>query len=291
MSQPFDPRQHMLAQSFEIFHYYDSKLDNVELHHHDFFEIYLFLNGNVDYSIESRIYHLLPGDMLLISPLELHQPRIAQDTPYERIVLWINKAFLLQFSSPQTSLTSCFDSVNPQHTNLLRFSPAQREVIQGLMLQLINETGNQEYGGDLASMSILMSLLIEINRVAQATPPKHESGDKAAMLVSNVLAYINDHYNEELSLDSIANRFFISKYHLSHEFNRLVGTSVYRYIVQKRLLIAKQMLSDGVPPTDAYQHCGFKDYANFYRAFKSTYNINPKKFAELSQDVGFPWEE
>ena len=43
MPQTFDPRQHMLAQSFEIFHYCDSNLDNVELHHHDFFEIYLFL--------------------------------------------------------------------------------------------------------------------------------------------------------------------------------------------------------------------------------------------------------
>lgn len=292
MTQPFDPRQHMLAQSFEIFHYCDSKLDNVELHHHDFFEIYLFLSGNVDYSIESRIYHLLPGDMLLISPLELHQPRITQEVtpPYERIVLWINKAFLNQFSSPQTSLTSCFDANDPHHTNLLRFSPAQREIVQGLMLQLISEAGNRSYGGDLVSISILMQLLVEINRVAQTTIPKYESGDKAAMLVSNVLDYINEHYNEELSLDTIANKFFISKYHLSHEFNRLVGTSVYRYIVQKRLVIAKQMLSDGVPPTDAYQHCGFKDYANFYRAFKNTYDINPKKFAEISQGDLNPWQ-
>ena len=292
MTQAFDPRQHMLAQSFEIFHYCDSNLDNVELHHHDFYEIYLFLSGNVDYSIESRIYHLLPGDMLLISPLELHQPRITQEpTPYERIVLWINKTFLLQFSSPQTSLTSCFDSNNPRHTNLLRFTPAQREVVKGLMLQLINETGNKSYGGDLVSMSLLMRLLVEINRVAQTTPPQYEENDKASALVQNVLEYINEHYHEELSLDSIANQFFISKYHLSHEFNRLVGTSVYRYIVQKRLVIAKQMLSDGIPPTNAYQHCGFKDYANFFRAFKTTYSINPKKFFELSQNELKPWQK
>ena len=70
----------------------------------------------------------------------------------------------------------------------------------------------------------------------------------------------------------------ISKYHLSHEFHRLVGTSVYRYIIQKRLVIAKQMLANGVAPTDVYGHCGFGDYANFYRAFKAEYHISPKQF-------------
>ena len=101
-----------------------------------------------------------------------------------------------------------------------------------------------------------------------------------------MLNYINDHYHEELSLDLLASRFFVNKYHLSHEFNRLVGTSIYRYVIQKRLVIAKQMLSDGLPPTDVYQHCGFGDYSNFYRAFKAEYGISPKDFSGLSQSGG-----
>ena len=94
----------------------------------------------------------------------------------------------------------------------------------------------------------------------------------------NVLGYINDHYAEDLSLDHLANRFFISKYHLAREFQRLVGTSVHRYIVQKRLVIAKQMLSEGKPSSEVYQKCGFGDYSNFYRAFKAEYQISPKDF-------------
>ena len=80
--------------------------------------------------------------------------------------------------------------------------------------------------------------------------------------------------------------FFVNKYHLSHEFNRLVGTSIYRYVIQKRLVIAKQMLSDGLPPTDVYQHCGFGDYSNFYRAFKAEYGISPKDFSGTAQTNG-----
>ena len=84
-AQNFTQRQHMLRPGYEIFRYCDSELGEVSLHHHDFYEIYLFLNGSVEYSIESRIYRLLPGDILLIGPMELHQPRIAKDHgPYER---------------------------------------------------------------------------------------------------------------------------------------------------------------------------------------------------------------
>lgn len=78
-AQNFTQRQHMLRPGYEIFRYCDSELGEVSLHHHDFYEIYLFLNGSVEYSIESRIYRLLPGDILLIGPMELHQPRIAKD--------------------------------------------------------------------------------------------------------------------------------------------------------------------------------------------------------------------
>ena len=68
----------------------------------------------------------------------------------------------------------------------------------------------------------------------------------------------------------------MSKYHLSHEFSRVVGTGVYRYIMLKRLLIARQMLSGGVAPGTVFSSCGFGDYANFYRAFKSQYGISPR---------------
>ena len=237
-AQNFTQRQHMLRPGYEIFRYCDSELGEVSLHHHDFYEIYLFLNGSVEYSIESRIYRLLPGDILLIGPMELHQPRIAKDHgPYERMVLWLDKRYLEQLSTPQTA-----------------------------------------YGSDVVARSCLLQLLAGLNRFALAAPARHEVEDKAGPVVAEVLHYINEHYPDELSLDLLSAKFFISKYHLSHEFHRLVGTSVYRYIIQKRLVIAKQMLANGVAPTDVYGHCGFGDYANFYRAFKAEYHISPKQF-------------
>ena len=121
----------------------------------------------------------------------------------------------------------------------------------------------------------MTALLARISAISDQQPSIRTPAESQAQ---EVLHYINEHYPDELSLDLLSAKFFISKYHLSHEFHRLVGTSVYRYIIQKRLVIAKQMLANGVAPTDVYGHCGFGDYANFYRAFKAEYHISPKQF-------------
>ena len=125
---------------------------------------------------------------------------------------------------------------------------------------------------------LLLQVMVALNRLAATLPSDGLNAERDAGVVPQVLRYINEHYTDPLSLELLSSKFFVSKYHLSHEFNRVVGTSVYRYIVQKRLVIAKQMLAGGVAPTDVYRHCGFGDYANFYRAFKAEYHISPKQY-------------
>jgi len=276
--QKFDTRQTMHSNTFEVFRYKDAYLKEVALHHHDFYEVYFFLSGNVQYYIESRSYLLTPGDVLLISPMELHQPMFGSDQrEYERIVLWIDKQFLEGFSLPGERFTACFDTSTPNHSNLLRPEGVQRQFLTFLLEQLIQENASQEPYREVAAMSYLAQVLIFLNRLALQ---QHREDPVTAQdsTVYNVLGYINEHYNENLTLDDLANRFFISKYHLSREFQRLVGSSVHRYIVQKRLVMAKQMLSNGKPSSEVYQSCGFGDYSNFYRAFKAEYQISPKEY-------------
>ena len=138
--QAFDPRQNMSDSKFEIFHYRDAKFEGVPVHQHDFYEVYYFIGGSVEYSVEGRTYELKSGDLLLINPLELHQPRIAPDQQaYERIVLWINKNYLSELCFNKTSLTRCFDSSIPDHTNLLRPTKIQQTYISAMLTELINE--------------------------------------------------------------------------------------------------------------------------------------------------------
>ena len=278
-SQRFEERQNMHTNTYEIFHYKDAYPREVALHHHDFYEIYFFLSGNVQYNIESRSYSLTPGDVLLISPLELHQPVFSQDhRSYERVVLWIDKPFLDSLGLPGQDLGACFDTTRPNHANLLRPDGTQRQILNFYLEQLRQEAASAEPYQDIQSLALLVQILVMLNRLALKERQLPENNAHFDSVVYSILTYINEHYRDDLSLDFLANKFFISKYHLSREFNRLIGTSVHRYIIQKRLVMAKQMMSDGVSSSEVYQHCGFGDYSNFYRAFKSEYEISPKEF-------------
>lgn len=274
-AQHFDPRQTMQRQDFEIFHYREPQPEEVEVHHHDFYEVYLFLGGEAQYWVEGHIFHLQPGDLLLINPMELHRPIIKSDsTVYERIVLWIDKNYLESLSG-SVSLTRCFDNTIPTHTNLLRPSSVARSNLITRMGELVRESYGNDYGAQLCASGIFLQFMVELNRMSLNYGIIFEERDEPSGLVSGVLTYISEHYDENLSLEVLAAKFFVSKYHLSHEFTRAVGVGVYRYIILKRLLTAKQMLTDGMQPGEVYGKCGFRDYTTFFRAFKAEYGISP----------------
>ena len=283
---PYTRRQTMIAQDYEIYRYRSTYMNEVELHHHDFYEVYLLLRGRVEYIVENQIYRMRPGDWMLTSPLELHQARIATDADaYERFVLWIARPYLDRLSTPRTSLTRCFDTSVSTHTNLLRLPGAAGAQLRASIERLASLRASREYGNDLLAQGALVELMIGINRAAEERGDSRPAGS-SDQVVDAVLHYINEHYSESLTLDQLAEQFFISKYHLLRKFDAQVGTTVHRYILQKRLLIAKQLLAGGVAPSEACQHCGFGDYANFYRAFRAEYGMTPRQYVQSVRDTG-----
>ena len=143
----------------------------------------------------------------------------------------------------------------------------------------------ESYGSDLLAVCSLVELMVAINQsAADRSMQSALSADMASdRVVDGVLSYINEHYSEALTLDQLSEKFFISKYHLLRKFDAQVGTTVHRYILQKRLLNAKQLLAGGVPPNEVCQYCGFGDYANFYRAFRAEYNQTPRQYIQSAR--------
>lgn len=277
----FDPRQDMRTPDFEVFHYHHIHPVDVELHHHDFYMVYYFLGDQTRFQVNGRIYNLETGDLLLIAPTEFHRPiPDTKSKSSERIVLWISKGFLEQFSDADVCLSHCFDSSRPDHTCLLRPNTTQRANLAQWLGELLQETDARDFGSELYCRGILLQLLTALNRISLRSAPQEQQD--TSPLAAKVLDYINEHYNEPLSLESLAQHFFVSKYHLSHEFSSVVGTGVYRCIMLKRLHMAKQMLSSGMAPGAVYGSCGFSDYANFFRAFKAQYGVSPSDCVEKS---------
>lgn len=268
--QRFDPRQKMNSDTYEVFHYLDLESRHLEAHFHDFYEVFYFIGGDVDYWIDGSLYALKPGDILLIRPTELHKPvpRDVTSANYERIVLWLEKSYLENLEGGM--FTTCFALT--ADTKILRPSHAVRGQIQPLFEQLVTEYYGDAFGSKSCVYGILLQFLTHINRIALSGKA---TGESTPTFVTDILTYINTHYCEPLTLDDLASHFFVSKYYLSHEFKKAVGTGVHRYIMLKRLSVAYDLLADGVSPNQAAVQCGFGDYTAFYRAFRTEYGISP----------------
>ncbi len=275
----FDPRQEMLHPEYELQYKRDHTLKDVAMHHHDFYEIYFLVSGDVTYTVDNRICRVMPGDILVIAPKELHQVYIRSEASvYERYVLWVDPAAIEALSSPVSNLLQSLDPENSAAVRQLRLQPGDQKHVLALLDALLLESGGERFGCDLQCKSLITQLLVHINRLATQEGDYYEAFSSSSQFVSRVIDYINQHYQEHLSLDKLAEQFFVSKYHLSHEFNRQVGTSIHRYIQKKRLQVAHQLLSQGIRPNQISSECGFGDYAGFYRAFRAEYGFSPRHF-------------
>ena len=93
----------------------------------------------------------------------------------------------------------------------------------------------------------------------------------------DIITYINEHLTDNLDLETICQRFYLSKSQLNRRFKRVTGSTVWEYISTKRLLLAKEMLQKGEHPTHVAEQCGFNDYCTFFRAYKGRFRISPKE--------------
>lgn len=273
-AQNFETRQIMHRPNYELFYYKEPKGATL-VHHHDFYEMYFLLDGNVSYWVNGEIYNLKPGDILLINPMVLHRPVDNKNAVCERMVLWLEKQYL-EGLSLDFPLNKCFfKDVNVLHPS----ASSRAELIDKLSL-IIKENKNKEMGGNLYADALLLQFMVEINRLSIKLSQSKKTINEPKELISGVLEYINENYSNDITLDNIAKEFYVSKYYLSHEFSNSVGTGIYRYIILKRLLEAKRFLLNGASSKEACEKCGFKDYANFFRAFKNEYGISPKEFKD-----------
>lgn len=278
----FTDRQFMINPDFELYHYKNIDVLNVELHHHDFNEIYILLSGDVEYFIEGIKYNLTPGDILLINSKELHRPEIKPGTPYERIVLFIRPEFIISRNSEGANLSLCFESHNGGYNHLLHPEDKILITIKEVLIKIFTLLNSTSFGADILKELYITEFLVYINQCFLNNTKQKESTRIHDKFIEIIIDYVNKNIDNDLSLDLIAHELFISKYHLSHYFKRYLGISLHRFIKYKRLLIARSLLRADSSVTNACQKCGFGDYNNFIRSFKKLYGLSPKKFAKSS---------
>lgn len=277
--QKFTQRQSLDGKQAEIFFYVDPLPVSVPPHQHDFYELYLFIdgrNGQVQYQAGDELYDLAPGDILLIPPDVPHHPLFPKSpSPYRRIVLWFTENAL-------HSLQHDGDlPLSRAKVALYRFSPVISSYILETAFSMAEEFYSDDSCSALLAHAYFEKLFAIIARYAEQQ--KHlRPGLKEDQLAIDAIFYINHHLLETLSLDVLADKCFVSKYYLSRKFKEYTSMTVHQYIQQRRMLWAKSLLESGHLPSDVYKRCGFNSYSTFFRAFSAYYGLSPRGFLNVS---------
>ena len=259
-----------LKEDFRLFHINDRTDREFELHYHDFHKIIVFVSGKVTYHIEGKAYQLKPQDILLVSQGAIHKPEIDPSIPYERYIFWIRD----DLSSPE--LNTCFQKANDRSFNLIRLDSVLQEKLKDLLPEIEHSLRDTQFGDSILSKALFAQFMVYINRIflksSSAPDQKSYSSDSQ---VEQLLKYINRNLSENLSIDHLAEKFFFSKYHMMRKFKKETGYTIHNYIISKRLLHARSLITQGTPVMKAAMQSGFQDYTAFVRAYKKQFGTVP----------------
>lgn len=245
------------------------------LHAHPYCEVFYFIRGEGYYTVEGRDYPLAPGNVLLTRDGEIHKLHISPDTPYERMAIHFPLDQILGKHTTFADLRSLFLDRSPGCANLFTPDGDSAAFLSACFSRICRPTVNEE-DFRLALNAHLPSLLTELcnlQRNAHQTTSKHESDST----LSEIIDYINRHLTEIQGLTELEQRFFFSKSTLNRLFSESTGSTVWEYVVLKRLHAARRMLQDGKSAAVAAAACGFGDYSAFYRQYRRTFGESPRR--------------
>ena len=213
-----------LLENFRLFHLNSQGGTKVDYHYHEFCKLLLLVSGRGGYVVDGQRYLLQPGDVVLIGSRSAHRPELEEDSAYERIIIYIDPGFLQHSSTADCNLLELF-SANRGH--VLRLKENDRKKIFALAAALEKELSGADYGRILLCSTALLRLLVEIGRCGQNSEnPQPAMTDNPR--VRQWLQYIDRHLTEDLDVDTLAEAFFISKYHMMRLFHQETGFTVHK---------------------------------------------------------------
>ena len=261
-----------LEQDFRLFHIKDQTKREFSYHYHDFHKVIIFLSGKAAYHIEGKSYYLKPWDILLVNRHAIHKPEIDFSVPYERFVLWIRDDI------KSTELLRCFQKAIDRSYNLIRLDSDTQEKLKQLLYELEAALKDEKFGSDLLGSALFTQFMVYVNRIFLEKQYIYDTRSYSSdSQIEELLRYINHNLTEDLSIETLARKYYLSKYHMMRKFKEETGYTIHNYIISKRLLLARTKISEGIPILKAAQLSGFSDYTTFSRAYKKQFGTAPSQ--------------
>lgn len=233
------------------------------LHSHDgVYEILYIEEGTPSFWVEGTSYPLSKGDIVIARQDEMHRIIHMESYMYKRLVINIKTEF---FNIEGCDNYAAFFENRP--VGLGNYFPSN-EVFEDIIARIKKYVVLRE--------KVLVKLaLCELSWALNSASAN--SLIESRGFVQDIVLYINENITQPLTLEKIAEHFYISKYHLCRIFKEKLGLTVAKYITHKRIMMVKELCASGKNITEACISSGFGDYSSFYVAYKKETGKSPNK--------------
>ena len=238
------------------------------LHTHNCTELFYVTKGNGNFQINNEIFPVKADDLIIVNPMITHTEQGIKGQTFEYIVMGIED-FILQ-------------NTNGKGYFFSNYYDYKHEVLFYLKTLMI-EAKRKEEGYQQMCQCLLEELVINIVRRAniRVEIAHVESKNKLCVTIEN---YIDAHFKEDISLDTLSQVTYVSKYHIVHAFKENKCIAPINFLIQKRIEEAKQLLiNTNLQVSEIAGIVGFSSLAYFTQAFKKHEQISPGKFRKLNQ--------
>lgn len=251
---------------------------NHNLHINSYVEIYIYISGETDYIVEDSYFTLNPGDIVVITPLEVHKAVLKNACLYERFYFLIPISVLSSFTT--NPLSNIF---RPEHSSLVSLPPDTRKQMLDILYKISGLTIEYKQRPEIGLMmySLTLQFICTLNdhvSLSKDSPDLAKSSGQSTQMLKEILKYIDCNLPVINSIKEIADHFYISTPYLSTMFKQHTGTSLKLYIQTRRIALAKRFLEEGNSVTYACYESGFNDCSYFIKAFKKHNGITPYKY-------------
>lgn len=269
-----------LNQDFRLFHLTEPILQEVGYHYHDFDKIIILLKGNVDYIIEGRSYHLKPRDIILVRRHTMHRPVLCEGCEYERIIVYMSPSFIRSYKTASCDLEQCFLDAREHGSDVLQLPALRSDPLLHSIGRLEEACRDDGYAKELYCRLLFLEFMVHLNRASGDEGLNYLSTSPSSEKVLEIMRYLHDNLTEPFTIDDLASRFYLSRYHMMRLFKEKTGYTITGYISEKRLLLARELLQKSMAVTEVCYRCGFKNYSAFLRAYKKLFGETPHQMKD-----------
>ena len=245
----------------------------LELHSHPHYEIYFLTSGKRSYFLSNVLYKIQAPALVILPPHTMHK---TEGACFVRYNIDFSADYVDEYQQK---------ILDKKSSQILTPDPEQTKILTDISEQILSTLSSDKNGEYKAKIlfSYLMLVIEKINKapltdttaISSSVPP----------LILKVIDYLNDNYFKDITLDHLANHFFVSKPTLIYNFKKYTNCSPIDFLLKVRLTKAKQMLTSTTKTINEIAiACGFSSPNYFGLIFKQKEKLSPLAYRRYDKE-------